>query len=333
MIKIDLFGEIGWEVTINSVKDAINNNKNEDINFVISSLGGDVNHGLAIHDLIKTHSGKTKATIIGMTASAGTIIAMSCDEIEMSENALFLIHNSWTFTEGNKEDFNKTIKDLQQIDNIMVGIYQKKTGLKNEEITELMNAENWLTAEEAKELGLVNSVIKNEYKIAANYKLLPKDIYIKLSNKMKLFKNKESKPFVFALKDGSNILANAEVLAEKVEVIPVGAATLENGSYELADGRSITIEDGVITEVTEKEMEAGEGNEIIDAVADVVAEQLAAFETKFDAKIEALKTTKSSGKPPKNDNSSKEDIKTDVLGNVRAKVKANFDNIKKKREA
>ena len=331
MKTFELFGEVGWEITVNDVKNIVNNNKNEDLNFVISTLGGDVNYGLSIYDLIKSHKGKTKATIIGMTASAGTIIAMSCDEVEMSENALFLIHNSWTQVEGNKQELNKTINDLNKIDNIMVNIYSSKTGKTSEEIKDLMNEEIWLSADEAKDMGFINNITSSNLKIAANYKLLNDKLLIKLENKMNIFSKtkKDSQIYnVISLKDGKQLIINAEEVAAEVEVLPVNAQSLEDGTYELSDGRTIVVSGGAITDVQEvKAEEGGEKeeeemkSEIISAVGEIVSAEI----KKIQSQIDDLRVKGSTHTLPKNDKVSNQTTKK---GSVHSRMKGVADQIR-----
>jgi ATP-dependent protease ClpP protease subunit len=167
-VEIDLFGDIGegWfdedSISMESVKEKINNAVGKDIILNISSLGGDVNHAFAIHDILKMHKGNIKANIIGMTASSGTIISMGANNIQMSENALFLVHNAWSMAVGNADDMRATANDLDVIDDRIANIYKGVTGKRKTQILSLMSEERWLTADEAKEFGFINKVFKPE---------------------------------------------------------------------------------------------------------------------------------------------------------------------------
>lgn len=342
MVNFELFDEVGTDITIDQVRSFLNANKSEDINFQIASLGGNLGVGLLIHDLIKSHPGKTTAEIIGHTASAATVIAMGCDEVVMNENALFLIHNGWMSAEGNKYDLQKIASNLEKNDAIMTKIYRNKTGLKDDQITSLMKAEDWMSASEAFEMGFVDRVESSIMQIAASIysrqkKLLSESIINKLQNKMDLFKSKkkDGKINILALADGNNVVINAEEAEKGVEIVPVGAMTLEDGEFELADGRKIVVAGGVITDVTEVEPEAGtelDVDAVVDAVGDVVAKAINEVEAKLNAKIEALKVSGSSHTPDKGkgaDNSKKE------FATPHAKIKeitnGVFDKIKKDR--
>ena len=333
MTTFELFGEIGWEVTLDEVKNIVNSNKNEDITFVISSLGGDPNTGIAIHDLIKSHKGKTVAKIIGMTASAGTPIALACDEVEMSENALFLIHNAWGFFMGNAEELEKMQDSLEKIDDILVNIYTKKTGKSEDEIRNLMAEEIWLSASEAEEWGFIDTILEDDLKIAASYnpKLLPKNILNKLENKMNIFKNSK-KTYIWNTKDGKQILASAEEPAEGVEVAAVGEETIEN-EVELEGGEKVTVEDGKVTAVEEGEAATDQDeivNAVTEAVSDILAEELKTLRAEIDERFKAIKTAGSKATVQKDKGvfGNREDKDNDIVAKMRGKIKTQFANYK-----
>lgn len=162
--EVDIIGNIGqgWFSeghTLKSVKAEFDKVDTPEIIINIDSLGGDINDGFAIHDLIKSHPSKVKAKIIGWTASAGTIVAMGADEVEITENSFFLIHNAWTGVVGNAKKLRSMASELDKFDDKLVRIYENKTGLEGEEIRTIMDKEEWLSAETAQEKGFVDVVI------------------------------------------------------------------------------------------------------------------------------------------------------------------------------
>ena len=138
--------------------------KVDEIQVNINSYGGDVNHGISIHDLLVESKAKVITRINGMTASSATIIAMAGDERQMSDNALFLVHNASTFAMGDKNDIQTSVNDLKVIDDRIANIYAKRTGKDKQEMLDLMNEEKgmgkWMTADEAKTLGFVTDVFE-----------------------------------------------------------------------------------------------------------------------------------------------------------------------------
>ena len=246
-----------------SVSDQIKNLATENITLNISSLGGDVNHALAIYDILKTHKAKVTAKIIGATASAGTIVALGADEVTMSENALFLAHNAWTIAMGNAEGMRKVADDLDTFDSRIINIYKKKTKKNKGEIESLMGEEKWITADEAKDFGFIDSIYK------PTKALNSADIY-KLQNKLlpKLpdnFLNKEdmdTKTILNKITEGfSAVMAKFEK-DEKPEfqnAINEAKAALENefkAAFEtLSQEKETAISEKGIVEAKVKELE------------------------------------------------------------------------------
>lgn len=138
--------------------------KAKNIIVYINSYGGDVNHGISIHDLLANNEASVTTIINGHTASAATIIAMSADkgQRKMSANALALIHDAATWAGGNKFDLEISLSDLNKMDETIASIYSKRCGKTVDEVKELMDKFSgrgeWLTASEAKEWGLVDEI-------------------------------------------------------------------------------------------------------------------------------------------------------------------------------
>ena len=264
MTEYDLIGDIGSDITAQGVSQMLQEANGDDVTFYIASLGGSLSEGSTIYGLIKKYKGSTKGVIIGNTASAGTIAILGCNTVEANQNAPFLIHNSSDPVGGNAVELRSKANQLEKHDKIMLSIYRDKTGLPDAKIVELMAREDWLMPDEAQEYGFIDTVIETKYKAVAYFgSPLSQELLIKLNTKMKLFsKNKEvTATGVLALKDGKQLLINAEAAAKGVEVQPIGAAsTLDDGEYELADGRKIVVAGGIIKEVQEVAAPDGEVN-------------------------------------------------------------------------
>ena len=164
-----IFEEIGmYGVTAQDFISEIKDLKDKPINLRINSLGGDVFNGMAIYNVIKKRESKTTVYVEGIAASIATIIALGADEVIMSENSLFMIHNACGGTMGNSKDMRKSADTLDKISNELTEIYVKKTGLAYNRVTEMMDEETWLSAEEAYDLGFVDT-ISDAIKVAAKY--------------------------------------------------------------------------------------------------------------------------------------------------------------------
>lgn len=128
------------------------------INVYINSDGGEVFSGQAIHSMLKRHKAKVTVYVDGLAASIASVIAMAGDVVKMPRNAMMMIHDPWTIGIGNSKDFRKLADDLDAIGESLIAAYEDKTGQTREKIIELMNAETWLTAEEAVELGFADEI-------------------------------------------------------------------------------------------------------------------------------------------------------------------------------
>jgi ATP-dependent Clp protease, protease subunit len=140
------------------------------VNVYINSPGGDVFEARAISAALMAHDGPVTGIIDGLAASAATDIACACDTVEISEGGFYMIHNAWTFAIGNKSDMLDSAALLEKIDNSIAGIYAKKTDKDEDYIKGLMDAETWMTAEEAKEAGFVDQINGKKSK-ATNWNL------------------------------------------------------------------------------------------------------------------------------------------------------------------
>lgn len=122
----------------------------------LNTPGGDVFEGRAIMAEIRRFAGKTVAHIDSLCASAGTSIAMACDEVEMSKGAFFMIHNASGWAYGDKQDMRETADLLEKVEGAIITDYTDKTGKDAAEIAAWMDAETWFTAEEALAAGFID---------------------------------------------------------------------------------------------------------------------------------------------------------------------------------
>jgi ATP-dependent Clp protease, protease subunit len=126
----------------------------------INSLGGDTHTAQAIYSLLTEHPADSSSYIDGVAASAATVVASGADKVVMRKNANYMVHNPWTITMGNATAMRKAAEDLDKVTEPIVNVYKAQTKSKatKAKIIELMDAETWLTADEAFELGFVDEV-------------------------------------------------------------------------------------------------------------------------------------------------------------------------------
>lgn len=158
---LHIYGDIGeswWSEAVSAadIRDFLSSTDASIINVRLNTLGGDVFDGLAIHNQLKEHKAKIIIHVDGIAASAGSIIAMAGDEINMPKTSMMMVHNAWTFAAGNAKDFEKVAADLQKINNTIIESYLPRFVGTREELVQLLDDETFLTAEEAVTFGLAD---------------------------------------------------------------------------------------------------------------------------------------------------------------------------------
>jgi ATP-dependent protease ClpP protease subunit len=183
---LDTIGEDWWTgggITAKSFKkdlDALGDEL-EEIDVEINSPGGSFFDGLAIYNMLLSHTATKNVFIQGIAASAASTIAMVGDTISMPENAYIMIHNAMSYARGNSKALRKTADQLDQFDKTIANMYSKKTKKSEEELLTLMDAETWMDGKTALEMGFITEVTETS-KIAAcfewnsNFKNTPKEL-------------------------------------------------------------------------------------------------------------------------------------------------------------
>jgi ATP-dependent protease ClpP protease subunit len=251
MFELNIFGTIGSKdtETKDTVKKALNEAGGQDVLINISSSGGSIIEGMAISEMIALYSGKTTTRGIGIVASAATIILMAGKKKEMTKNSFFMMHNSWGGVEGNVFELEKTIELLRMFDEQMAAIYTAQLESKGkliggskektlEEVKKMMSAETWLTAEEALEMGFIDSIVeekKEENSIyEETYAMIRAEAKFKnIPNKIKNSMQVEKKTFLQQL---ANMFGfKAEITEQEVETAPVVEDKAEEPAVEVKE--------------------------------------------------------------------------------------------------
>jgi ATP-dependent protease ClpP protease subunit len=126
----------------------------------INSPGGDLFEGLAIYNLLRDHPGEVTVKVLGVAASAASIIAMAGDKVQIAKSAFFMVHNAWVAVVGNRNDLSELAKTLEGFDAAMAGIYSAKTGMSKQKVAALMDAESWIGGDDAIEHGFADELIE-----------------------------------------------------------------------------------------------------------------------------------------------------------------------------
>ena len=132
------------------------------VNVHINSYGGDVSEGLAIYNVLKNSKAKVTTYCDGFACSAASVVFMAGDERIMNSASLLMIHNAWTYGYGNAEELRKQAEDLDKITQASVNAYMSRVTITEDELKEKMNAETWLTAEEALRDGFATKILEED---------------------------------------------------------------------------------------------------------------------------------------------------------------------------
>lgn len=125
----------------------------------INSPGGDCVAAAQIYNMLKEYSGDVTIKIDGIAASAASVIAMAGDKVIMSPVAMMMCHNPSTMAFGEKVDMQKAIAMLDEVKESIINAYEIKTGLSRTKLAHMMDAETWMDANKAVELGFADEII------------------------------------------------------------------------------------------------------------------------------------------------------------------------------
>jgi ATP-dependent Clp endopeptidase proteolytic subunit ClpP len=182
----------GYEVTTpRDVDQLLNEVDDEDLEVLINSPGGDVYSGSEIYTILKDHANNVDVKIVGVAASAASVVAMAGDSVKISPTAQIMIHNVSSGAQGDYREMEHQAEVLKNYNKSIANAYRLKTNLSEEELLDLMNSEKWLNAQEAKSKGFVDQIMFDEgNKLAASFNandevMLPPKVVNKLRDLLK----------------------------------------------------------------------------------------------------------------------------------------------------
>ena len=154
------------------------------LNIFVNSPGGSVFVGLSIYNQLRRHTARKNVFIDGIAASIASVIAMAGDEINIAANGFMMIHKPMAGNFGTDTEHHKIGDQLTKIGDSIINTYAERTGSPENVIGDMMEAETWMNAEEAVELGFADKITE-EVQIAARFDLgqfsnVPEDVAAKL---------------------------------------------------------------------------------------------------------------------------------------------------------
>lgn len=166
--SISIYDVIGYDywtgdgVTAKRVAAALRNMGAGPVTVNINSPGGDLFEGLAIYNLLREHDGEVTVKILGVAASAASIIAMAGDTVQIARAGFLMIHNTWVLAIGNRNDLREIADQLEPFDRAMADIYAAHTGRDRKEMGKLMDAETWIGGTDAVEDGFADELLPSD---------------------------------------------------------------------------------------------------------------------------------------------------------------------------
>jgi len=156
--EIRIYGEIGLDVSAEQFAADLDELGEVDLDLRINSPGGSVFEGLGIYNRLKSHKGQITATVEGIAASMGSVIAMAADLVVMHSQSMLMVHNPATAAYGDQRDLQRAADTLGKVRELIADAYGR-ANLSRKRILAAMDEETWFTADEAAAAGLADEVI------------------------------------------------------------------------------------------------------------------------------------------------------------------------------
>lgn len=166
--SISIYDVIGYDywtgegVTAKRISAALRSLGAGPVTVNINSPGGDLFEGLAIYNLLREHKGEVTVKVIGVAASAASIIAMAGDTVQVARAGFLMIHNTWVMAVGNRNDLREYADTLEPFDRAMADIYAARTGQEAKAMAKLMDAETWIGGSDAIEQGFADELLPSD---------------------------------------------------------------------------------------------------------------------------------------------------------------------------
>jgi ATP-dependent Clp protease protease subunit len=291
-------------ISFDDVDSAINwmDPSDNTIELMMNSLGGDCDEGFAIYDKLRSTGKEIKAIIQGHCGSMASVILLAASDRKAFPHATLHIHRpylSFYADHFGLGDADSAKAQLEDLNTKILDIYEERTGTDRATLEAIMDEDRDMKPEEAKELGFINEIMLPA-SASAYYNQFSNKTQNTMTKKSKIataflalgkalgLSNEEidAKDYVLTTEDGTEITID---IAEGEEP-KVGDPASPDGTFTLNDGRVITIEGGVITEIkpAEEDPEEGETKEELKAKIADLERQLEEAKAK-DTEIEALK--------------------------------------------
>lgn len=158
---MDVIGDdwYGYGMTARKVGALLRNAGDREVVVNINSPGGDVFEGLAIYNLLRGHKGDVTVRVVGLAASAASVIAMGGDRVEIARAGFLMIHNTWVYAIGDRHDLTTVAGQLGAFDEVMADLYAQRSSIDAAEIGQMMDRETWISGRAAIDQGFADDLL------------------------------------------------------------------------------------------------------------------------------------------------------------------------------
>lgn len=159
---LEVIGEDFWTgggVTAKRISAALRAIGDREVVVNINSPGGDFFEGVAIYNALRAHPQKVTVRILGLAASAASVIAMAGDEIQIGKAGFLMVHNAWVIAMGNRHDLADAARTMEPFDDAMASLYADRSGAKKAKAAEWLDNETWFNGEQAVAEGLADGFL------------------------------------------------------------------------------------------------------------------------------------------------------------------------------
>ena len=163
---ITVYGVIGEDwygegVTLKRIDAALRAIGERDVTVYINSPGGDMFEGIAIYNRLQEHSHQVTTKVLGMAASAASVVFLAGKKREVASSAFLMIHNCWTCLAGNRNYLRDIADDMEEFDAAMADLYAETSGQSADDMADLMDDETYIRGKRAVELGLATGLLSS----------------------------------------------------------------------------------------------------------------------------------------------------------------------------
>lgn len=161
---LDPIGEdwYGNGVTAKRIAAALRSIGDGDVIVNINSPGGDFFEGLAIYNLLRDHPGNVTVKVLGMAASAASVIAMAGNDILMARASFLMMHNTWVLAAGDRHSLREVADWLEPFDQAAISIYAARTGISEKELGKMLDLETWIGGQAAIDKGFADDLLASD---------------------------------------------------------------------------------------------------------------------------------------------------------------------------